>query len=69
MYTRIVDKLTRELNPVHLEVTDDSHKHAGHAAMKGSSVQETHFKLLVASSVFENMALIERHRLVNQILE
>jgi stress-induced morphogen len=38
MYTRIVDKLTSELNPVHLEVTDDSHKHAGHAAMKGSSV-------------------------------
>ena len=37
MYTRIVEKLTRELKPVHLEVTDDSHKHAGHAAMKGTS--------------------------------
>jgi BolA protein len=37
--------------------------------MKGSSAQETHFSLLVASKVFENMALIDRHRLVNQILE
>jgi BolA protein len=37
MYTRIVEKLTRELKPIHLEVNDDSHKHAGHAAMKGTS--------------------------------
>ena len=36
MYNRIVSKLTQELQPVHLEIRDDSHKHSGHAAMKGT---------------------------------
>jgi len=69
MYQRIVEKLTKELQPIHLEIRDDSHKHAGHAAMKGTSAKESHFHVLVVSSAFDNLMLIDRHRLVNEILD
>lgn len=61
--------MTQELKPILLEVKDESHKHASHAAMRGSTASETHFEVLVGSSAFEGMPLIERHRLVNQILD
>lgn len=69
MYHRILEKLTKELQPVHLEIRDDSHKHASHSAMRGSSAQETHFHVFVVSEAFDSKALIDRHRLVNDILE
>ena len=37
--------------------------------MKGVQHGETHFNLTVVSSKFEGVALIERHRLVNEILK
>jgi stress-induced morphogen len=65
----IITKITSVLLPVHLEVTDESHLHAGHQAMKGKEAQETHFKVVVYSKFFDGKPLIERHRLVNSILE
>lgn len=55
-------KLQEALQPVYLEVIDDSHMHA---VPRGS---ETHFRVVVASSRFDGLALIHRHRLVNDIL-
>ncbi|KAI9137819.1 bola protein, partial [Paraphysoderma sedebokerense] len=60
--------LTQQLNPVSLEIIDDSHKHAGHAAMKGLNKKETHFRVNIVSDSFSGKPLIQRHRLVYDIL-
>ncbi|XP_053225394.1 bolA-like protein 1 isoform X2 [Podarcis raffonei] len=56
-------KLKQALEPVHLEIINDSHMHA---VPRGS---ETHFRVVVASRRFEGLSLIHRHRLVNDILQ
>lgn len=64
-------KLESALEPVRLDVRDDSHKHAGHAAYKGKAGYsgETHFSVEVVSARFEGLSSIKRHRLVYQILD
>nr|XP_033781071.1 bolA-like protein 1 isoform X2 [Geotrypetes seraphini]XP_033781072.1 bolA-like protein 1 isoform X2 [Geotrypetes seraphini]XP_033781073.1 bolA-like protein 1 isoform X2 [Geotrypetes seraphini]XP_033781074.1 bolA-like protein 1 isoform X2 [Geotrypetes seraphini] len=56
-------KLTQSLQPVHLEVHNESHMHA---VPKGS---ETHFRVVVVCEKFSGMSLIQRHRLVNEALQ
>ena len=68
IYSRIQEKLTQELSPTHLQIDDESHKHAGHAAMREKTASETHFNVTVVSQKFDNLPLIQRHRLVNDIL-
>ena len=54
---------------MHLEIIDESHKHAGHAAMSSHGrASETHFKVVIVSDAFEGKQLIERHREVNNLL-
>ncbi|KAJ3010886.1 hypothetical protein HKX48_007147 [Thoreauomyces humboldtii] len=53
MYTRIETKLTEALQPSVLEIIDDSKKHAGHAAMKGVTGGETHFRVTAVSQAFD----------------
>jgi stress-induced morphogen len=52
-----------------LDVIDDSHKHSGHAAMKGLKPTESHFRIVIASGEFENLTLLQRHRKVNHLLK
>jgi BolA protein len=59
----IVEKLQEHLAPAHLEVVNESYKHA---VPKGS---ETHFKVHVVSDKFAGMSLIQRHRMVNSLLD
>ncbi|XP_075463736.1 bolA-like protein 1 [Ascaphus truei] len=59
----IRSKLTQNLAPVHLEVHNES---SMHAVPKGS---ETHFKVVVISETFDGKSLIQRHRLVNEVLK
>ncbi|KAJ6652415.1 hypothetical protein lerEdw1_011533 [Lerista edwardsae] len=59
----IRSKLREALDPLHLEVINDSHMHA---VPRGA---ETHFRVVVASRQFEGLPLIHRHRLVNEILQ
>ncbi|XP_072316537.1 bolA-like protein 1 [Eucyclogobius newberryi] len=61
--TSIRAKLTVALQPVHLEVHNESHMHA---VPPGS---ESHFRVLVVSSCFEGVSLLQRHRLVNDALK
>ena len=68
VFTRITEKLQAQLAPSFLQVVDDSHKHAGHAAMKGLAGGETHFAVTVVSGRFASLSVIERHRLVNEVL-
>ncbi|XP_055586667.1 bolA-like protein DDB_G0274169 [Uranotaenia lowii] len=55
--------LTARLNPIHLEIVNESYMHN---VPKGS---ESHFKVLVVSDQFEGLPLIKRHRLVNEIVK
>jgi BolA protein len=58
------DRLTERLQglePVQLEVIDDSHRHAGHA---GAADGRGHFTVLVVSKRFEGVGTLKRHKLV-----
>ena len=59
---QIQQKLQTELDPVHLEVLNESHMHN---VPPGS---ESHFKVTVVSGSFEAMKLLARHQLCNRIL-
>ena len=58
---RITELLTAALDPVALEVTDDSHKHAGHA---GARTGQGHFSVAIVSEAFAGKLSLARHRLV-----
>jgi BolA protein len=49
------------LEPSTLELTDDSHKHAGH---EGARDGRGHFSLLIVSPAFRGLNPIARHRAV-----
>jgi len=63
----IAETLSAALSPTHLDVVDESHLHAGHAGWRESG--ETHFRLDVVSPAFEGKSRVERHRLVNGLLD
>ncbi|XP_028779098.1 protein BOLA1, chloroplastic-like [Neltuma alba] len=65
---RIKTKLQSALEATVLEVEDVSYQHAGHAAMKGTSGQETHFNLKIVSPKFDGQSLVKRHRMVYDLL-
>lgn len=58
----IRSKLREAFLPEHLEVLNESHMHA---VPPGS---ESHFRVLVVSPRFEDLSLLQRHRLVNEAL-
>ena len=58
----IQEKLSLSLQPVHLDVENESHMHS---VRPGS---ETHFKVLVVSAAFEGLGPVDRHRRVNEAL-
>jgi BolA family transcriptional regulator, general stress-responsive regulator len=63
---RIIEKLTREFAPAHLEVADESRLHAGHAGHREGG--ETHYSVHIVSAAFKGKSRIERHRMVNKAL-
>ncbi len=64
---QIKEKLTAAFAPVHLEIFDESHKHAGHAgAPPGSS--ETHIGIIIVSDHFAGLSRIERSRSVHKAI-
>ena len=66
MQQRIVGRLTAALDPVLLDVADESHLHAGHAgAREGGG---THYRVRVVSAKFDHRSRVERHRLVYDLL-
>lgn len=62
MQETITNKIQDAMNPLHLEVENESHMHN---VPDGS---ESHFKILVVSDQFDGQMLIKRHRLLNSIL-
>jgi BolA protein len=66
MQERIVARLTAALDPILLDVIDESDRHAGHAgAREGGG---THYRVRVVSTQFERQSRVERHRLVYGLL-
>ena len=63
----IEETLRTQLAPTRLEVVDESHLHAGHSGSREGG--ETHFRLDVVSAAFEGKSRVERHRLVNGLLD
>jgi BolA protein len=61
---RVEAALRRALQPVTLEVQDDSHLHAGHAGAR----EGRHFTVRVTSEVFAGLTRVARHRLVYDAL-
>lgn len=59
-------KLTTALTPQHLEIVDESARHAGHVAMHGHAGQggETHFRLTIVAQAFAGQSRLARQRLV-----
>jgi BolA protein len=53
------------LEPVAIEIVDDSAKHAGHAGARSGG---GHFRLVIVSSRFAGCRTMERHRLVYDAL-
>ncbi|KAF4317972.1 hypothetical protein BBO99_00001146 [Phytophthora kernoviae] len=60
---RIQEKLQSAFNPQYLDVINESHMHS---VPKNS---ETHFKVVVVTEQFEGKPLIQRHRMVNAVLQ
>jgi BolA family transcriptional regulator, general stress-responsive regulator len=60
-------RLMVALEPVRLDVVNESHLHAGHRNSPGTG--ESHFRLHIVSKRFEGLSRVARHRLVNETLE
>ena len=60
----IINTRLGSLEPISLEIRDDSALHAGHAGNTGGG----HFSLTIVSSQFSQKSPIMRHRLVYQAL-
>ena len=57
--------LRAALEPLSLEVQDDSHLHAGHAGAR----EGRHFSVRIVSRRFEGLGRVARHRLVYDALQ
>jgi BolA protein len=69
--TIIREKLTSALEPLLLEIEDDSGRHAGHHHEGGMDAREggeSHFNLIVVSAVFEGQSRLARQRAVTALL-
>ena len=63
---QLIDQVLKEkLEASHVDIIDDSHKHRGHKAAGGGG----HYSVIVVSSKFENVNLIDQRRLVYSALD
>ena len=64
----LTQRLQERLNPVFLEVLDESAAHAGHVGADESGMG-THFRVRIESPVFTGKSRVARHRLVYDALQ
>ena len=55
------ERLETAFHPSSLEITDDSHRHVGHA---GARDGRGHFSVAIVASAFTGAKRLERHRMV-----
>jgi BolA protein len=63
--TKIENRLREAFAPVHIEVRDDSHLHAGH---EGARSGGGHFTVTLVSSAFRGKSVLQRHQMIYQAL-
>jgi BolA family transcriptional regulator, general stress-responsive regulator len=56
-------RLRETLQPIALEVIDESHQHNGHAGSNGTGFG-THFRVRITAQAFQGKSAVARHRLV-----
>lgn len=61
-----IERILRErFHPLHLEVRDDSAKHAGHP---GAASGGGHYHVLIIAEGFQGQSRLEQHRMVHAAL-
>lgn len=65
---RLQQRLQQVLQPIQLEVLDESHQHNGHAGANGTGFG-THFRVRITSGAFAGKSAVARHRLVYDALQ
>ncbi len=65
---QMAQQLRDTLQPTALEVIDESGAHAGHAGANGTGYG-THFRVRIASPLFDGKTRVARHRLVYDALQ
>ncbi len=63
---RMREKLMLGLDPMRLDIVNESELHAGHRSSPGTG--ESHFRILVVSAAFAGRSRVDRHRMVNELL-
>lgn len=66
MQERIVARLTEGLDPLLVEIADESDRHAGHAGARPGG--GTHYRVKIVSPRFAGLSRVARHRLVYALL-
>jgi BolA protein len=66
MQERIVARLTEALDPILLDVVDESDRHAGHPGTREGG--GTHYRARIVSEHFVGLGRLARHRLVYEVL-
>jgi len=54
------------LQPISLDIQDESHLHAGHAGARGGA---GHYRVRIVAACFEGLSPVARHRLVYHHLQ
>ncbi len=65
---QLEQRLRETLQPIALEVIDESFQHNGHAGANGSGFG-THFRVRITSPLFTGKSAVMRHRLVYDALQ
>jgi BolA protein len=65
LLSEIEARLRDALQPVHMDLADESRRHAGHAGARGGG---RHIAVTIVSAAFEGMSPVARHRMVHRIL-
>ena len=65
---QMAQRLQTTLQPTTLDVIDESGAHAGHAGANGTGFG-THFRVRIASPLFDGKTRVARHRLVYDALQ
>ena len=63
---RITAILIQHFQPIHLELRNDSARHAGHSGARAGG--ETHYTLLISSEKFIGLSKIQRHQAIYKLL-
>jgi BolA family transcriptional regulator, general stress-responsive regulator len=61
-------KLMQAFQPLDLNITDDSSRHAGHMGENPDGGGETHFNVSMVSEAFTGKSRVDRQRLVHAVL-